>query len=572
MTFSGGGNVESHHESYIFAAGEIAFLMALGEWLEDRTVKKAKAGIENLIKISPKKALRECDGKTEEIDVEALQIGDFVRVRPNDSIPADGEIVDGNSSVNQANMTGESLPIDKTVGDLVFAGTQNLTGSLLVKVSKKAEDTAIARLIRYVKNAEQKKAPIQRTADKWASKVVPAAIVLSILVFVFANFILDVGAKEAVIRGVTILVVFCPCAFALATPTAVAAGIGNAAKNGILVKSGEALEKLNSIKKVVFDKTGTLTTAELKVEKILATERFSEDEILKICAAAEIHSQHPIAKAILAAEKAKFGNDNSGTKFVAKNVEAKNGVGISCEIDGEKIEISSLRAFENREKKLGNAERNFVISRFEKGEIPVVVSGSGTLFGFLSLSDTLKNEAAGTISSLKNAGFETVMLTGDNSAAAQSFGARVGVDKIFAEQLPETKAETILQLRKSGNVLMIGDGVNDAPALVSADCSIAMGALGSELAVETAEIALLNDKISLVPALLKFSKSVMKTIHCNFGISIFINVSAVILSATGILDPVSGALVHNTLTLIVVLKSASLLTRKLNFYFRGIAY
>ncbi len=237
MTFSGGGNVESHHESYIFAAGEIAFLMALGEWLEDRTVKKAKAGIENLIKISPKKALRECDGKTEEIDVEALQIGDFVRVRPNDSIPADGEIVDGNSSVNQANMTGESLPIDKTVGDLVFAGTQNLTGSLLVKVSKKAEDTAIARLIRYVKNAEQKKAPIQRTADKWASKVVPAAIVLSILVFVFANFILDVGAKEAVIRGVTILVVFCPCAFALATPPAVASGIGNGGNNWILVKS-----------------------------------------------------------------------------------------------------------------------------------------------------------------------------------------------------------------------------------------------------------------------------------------------------------------------------------------------
>ncbi len=202
-------------------------------------------------------------------------------------------------------------------------------------------------------------------------------------------------------------------------------------------------------------------------------------------------------------------------------------------------------------------------SRIEKGEIPVVVSGSGTLFGILTLSDTLKNEAAGTISSLKNAGFETVMLTGDNSAAAQSFGARVGVDKIFAEQLPETKAETILQLRKSGNVLMIGDGVNDAPALVSADCSIAMGALGSELAVETAEIALLNDKISLVPALLKFSKSVMKTIHCNFGISIFINVSAVILSATGILDPVSGALVHNASSIIVVLNSASLLTRKL---------
>ncbi len=565
ITFSGVSGDMHGHDSYIFAAGEIAFLMALGEWLEDRTVKKARAGVENLIKITPKKALLVRDnGETEEVPVEQLRVGDRVRVRPSDSIPADGEVVEGASSVDQSSMTGESLPVDKAAGDAVFAGTQNLSGSLLIRVSKRSGDSAISRLIEYVKNAEQRKAPIQRTADKWAAKIVPAAIICAILVFLLSFFILDVGTKESVKRGVTILVVFCPCAFALATPTAIAAGIGNAARNGILIKSGDALEKLCSIKKVVFDKTGTLTKAELRVEKILATGKFSDEKLLKFCAAAERHSQHPIAKAITDEEKKRFGGDGNA-QVVAKNVAAKNGVGISCEIDGAKIDICSRRAFEASGMAFSREMKDFVAARSAAGEIPVIVAADGALAGIITLSDTLKEEAATTISALKTGGYRTVMLTGDNASAAKSFGARVGVDEIFSEQLPEGKATTIATLRDGGKspVLMVGDGVNDAPALVSADCSVAMGALGSELAVETAEIALLNDKILLVPVLLKFAKSVLRTIHCNFVISICINSAAVVLSASGILDPVSGAFVHNASSLIVVLNSASLLARKL---------
>ncbi len=562
ISFSG-ANIEVGHGSCIFAAGEISFLMALGEWLEDCTVRKARAGVENLIKISPKKALREHpDGTIEEVPVEQLEIGDLVRVRPSDPIPTDGTVVEGISPVDQSSMTGESVPVDKVAGDDVFAGTQNLSGSLLIRVSKRSEETTIARLIDYVKNAEQRKAPIQRTADKWASKIVPAAITFSVIVFLFARFVLNVDAMEAAIRGVTILVVFCPCAFALATPTAIAAGIGNAARNGILIKSGNALEKLCTIKKVAFDKTGTLTKAELKVEKIISVGKFSEDEILNFCAAAERHSQHPIARAILNEEKKKFGKENN---ISTKNAEAQNGVGISCEIDGMKIKISSRRASEKFGVEFSPELKKFADERTAVGEILVIVVADDVIVGAIALSDTLKDESVDSVGSLKSAGYGTVMLTGDNAPAAKNFGERVGVDEIFSEQLPEGKAGTISELRNDGKtpVLMVGDGVNDAPALVAADCSVAMGALGSELAVETADIALLSDDISLVPAILKFSKSVLRTIHCNFAISICINITAVILSTLGVLNPVSGALVHNASSLIVVLNSAALLARKL---------
>lgn len=559
MTFR--GIVETHHASTIFAAGEIALLMALGEMLEKRTLRKSREGIEVLVRVSPKQAIRKnADGSEESVPVEMLAIGDTIFVRPNDMIPADGEIIAGAGAVNQASMTGESVPVDKSLGDSVLAGAWNLSGALAIRVNKRAGDTAIARLIALVSEAESKKAPIIKTADRWARTIVPAAIVCSILVFVFAFFILEKDFSTALVRGVTILVVFCPCAFALATPTAITAGIGNAARRGVLIKSGAALEKLASVGAVAFDKTGTLTRAELKIEAVFSAGTRDESEIIAFCAAAEKRSQHPIAKAILAAAEGKSLPE-------ARNVIAQNGIGIACDIAGEAIQVCSRASVQRAKIALSPAAKDFSDSHAARGETLVYLLIGGELGGIIALSDTLRENVPATVANLREQGIRTAMLTGDNREAGARIAQLAGIDEVFSEQLPADKAESVRALRvratgKSEPVLMVGDGVNDAPALAAADCSIAMGALGSELAVETAEIAILNDNVSLVSGLLKFSKSVLRTIHANFALSLFINFSAVILSATGILDPVSGAIVHNASSVLVVMNSASLLARK----------
>ncbi|MBP3302045.1 MAG: cation-translocating P-type ATPase [Opitutales bacterium] len=561
FVLSGGNSDHSHaHDSYIFAAGEIAFLMALGEAIEMWTVKKSRKGIEALMNLAPKLARRKtANGDTETVPVEELRKGDVIFVRPDDMIPADGTVLEGESSVNQASLTGESIPVDKIPGDTVLAGTRNRSGALTVRVTKQNADNTISRLIRLVREAESKKAPIQHVADRWASRIVPAAILCSVLVALFAYFVLDTNFLTALIRGVTILVVFCPCAFALATPTAVAAGIGNASRHGILVKSGEALEKLTRIDTVVFDKTGTLTRAELKIEATFSSGRLSEKELLAFCAAAELRSQHPIARAIVAAANGIF-------LPTARNISAKNGIGIRCDIDEEEIFVCSLSALEKEKISVSDAAKNFAETRKNLGETLVCLVSDGVLEGIFALSDTLRERAKETVATLKKRGFSTLMLTGDNAAAAQNFGKLSGVNEVFAELLPEHKAEKINALRGNGkNVLMVGDGVNDAPALASANCSVAMGALGSELAVDTAEIAILNDKLETIPGLLNFSKSVLKTIHINFGISLVINFSSVILSAAGVLDPVTGAIVHNASSVLVVSHSALLMFRKKDF-------
>lgn len=550
---------ETHcHGSYIFAAGEIAFLMALGEMLEKRTLRKTREGIEALVRISPKLATRikPC-GNTERVAVEALRPGDCIVVRSDEMIPADSVVVEGFSAVNQSSLTGESVPVDKGSGDSVLAGTWNLSGILKLRVTKFSVDTAIARLIRLVEEAESKKAPIQNIADRWAAKIVPAAMICSVLVFAVAFWFLGVGAESSLVRAVTILVVFCPCAFALATPTAIAAGIGNAARHGVLIKSGAALERLAETDTAVFDKTGTLTCAQLRVESVFAEVSFPEKSVLAMCGAAEKHSTHPIARAILSACGDMPLED-------AENLQTQNGVGITCRIGGKRVCVCSRRGVEAENAVISPEANRFAETHAARGETLVFVITDKILAGLIALSDTLRESVPATIDALKRAGIRSVMLTGDNADAGKRVAGLAGVDDVVAELLPEGKASTIRQMREKGarGVLMVGDGVNDAPALASADCSVAMGALGSELAVDTAEIALLNDRIELVPALIKFSKTVLRTIRSNFALSIAVNVSSVVFSAVGILDPVSGALVHNASSLLVVMNSASLLTRK----------
>ncbi|MFA5688182.1 MAG: cation-translocating P-type ATPase [Kiritimatiellales bacterium] len=543
-----------HAHSYIFAAGEIAFLMALGELIEARTLSKTRAGVRSLITLTPKQALKKNGAEFESVNVDSLQIGDIVLVRPNDMIPVDGEIIEGGGAVDQSSMTGESVPAEKNTGDTVLAGTWNKSGSMIVRVQKKSGDTAIARLIQLVEEANSKKAPVVRIANKWAAAIVPSAIIISVLVFFFAWLALGVPALDAVIRGVTILVVFCPCAFGLATPTAIAAGIGNASHRGIMIKSGAALEEMSHIDTVVFDKTGTLTAARLTVKAVKAF-GMDDDELLKLCAGAELYSEHPIAKAILGYAKERIEIP------VPEDTKSLAGIGIECTVNGIHVLVCSFDALQKSGTDY-SAGAAFAAERLEQGETLVCAVAAGKFAGIISLSDTIKPGAAGAVETLKRAGCKTVMLTGDNERAAHRVAAAVGIDDFYHSLLPADKAAKVEALRDSGaRICMLGDGVNDAPALALANCSVAMGALGSDLAVETADIAFLNDNVSLISGLVKFSRVVMFKIRANMALSLTISFAAIILSAFGILDPVSGALLHNLSSVTVVLNSAALLPR-----------
>ncbi|MCR5184205.1 MAG: cation-translocating P-type ATPase [Opitutales bacterium] len=541
-------------DSYIFAAGEVAWLMMLGETLEIFTLRKAHAGVEKLVRLSPKTAERiGADGVPATVPVEDLQIGDIVQIAPDEAVPVDGEIVEGSSSVNQANMTGESVPVEKTVGDHVLAGTRNLQGALKIRVGKRSGDTALARLIDIVEEAENHRAPIQNIADKWAAVIVPAAIVFSVLVWAFAYFVLDCRFDEALVRGVTILVVFCPCAFALATPTAIAAGIGAASRHGVLVKTGAALEALATVNHIAFDKTGTLTTAELKINKVWTASGYSQEEIITLCAAAESRSRHPIAKA--------FKSQNPQELPNLSNIKAQSGIGITAWTDDhEKLTICSQKAYEAIKNEAADGEQPPVPA----GTTLVYALLDNKLVSVISFVDTVRGNAKNVVEDLKKSGITTTLITGDNKEAASSVAESVGVENIFAEQMPADKAKIVRQIKNDGKIMMVGDGVNDAPALVSADVGMAMNAVDADaqsLAIESADIALLNNKLELVPALIRFSRTIMRTIHLNFAFSICLNLAAVILSAAGILDPVTGAILHNCSSLLVVGNSALLLVR-----------
>ena len=543
------------HDSYIFAAGEIAFLMALGEAIEGRTVAKTRAGVEALVKLAPQTAFLERDGAFAEVAVSEIRAGDVVLVKPNGMISVDGVILSGGGAVDQSSMTGESVPVDKCPGDQVFAGTWNKSDAMTIRAERAAKDSAIAKLIALVEEAEGRKAPIARVANKWAARIVPAAIISSVLVFAYARLVLDAGAVESLVRGVTILVVFCPCAFALATPTAIAAGLGNAARRGILIKSGGALEELSRVSRVVFDKTGTLTTANLKVEGV-RTSGMGEEEFLKLCAGAEAHSEHPIAKAVLEYASGRVALE------APESTRSLAGIGVESVVGGRRVEVMSFAALEKSGADFSGSEE-YMRARLKEGETLVCALVDSKFAGVISLSDQLRPGAAEAVAALKAMGYGTCILTGDNAAAAARVAAASGVDEVFAELLPGDKARKILELKEGGaRVCMIGDGVNDAPALANADVSVAMGALGSDLAVETADAAFLNDRIDLSPGLFRLSRTVMNTIRANITLSLSISFLAVVAGAYGLFGPGGGALVHNASSVIVVLNSASILGRK----------
>ena len=532
----------------IFAAGEVAWIMALGALLEDWTVERAKKGLRNLINLTPQTGRRIVDGKEEMISVDEIKIGDTLRILPGESVPVDGEIINGTSSLDQSIMTGESLPIDKDVGDEVFCGTMNLYGAIDIKATSLGENSSLQKLIDLVKAADEKQAPTQRIADKWATWLVPVALIIAIAAWLIT------GNIE---RGVTVLVVFCPCALILATPTAIMAAIGQATKYGVLIKSGEALETLGGLNTLVFDKTGTLTYGNLAVSDIISLkDDLDEMDVLNIVASCEKLSEHPLAKAIVdKAKEAKIDIEEP------QDFKMYPGKGVSCKNSyGQVYAGNSKFLSENNIDFNVDSELNQLK---HEGKASIIVALNDSVVGLIGLSDVIREDSRNMIENLHDLGTETILLTGDNTETANYFASQVGIGKVYGNLLPQEKLDWIEKLKSEGKkVCMIGDGVNDAPALKTADVSVAMGSVGSDVAIEAADIALLGDDIGKIPYLKKLSNSTLFTIKANIIISMAINAAAIVCSILGLLNPVTGAIVHNAGSCLVVLNAALLYDRK----------
>ena len=535
----------------IFAAGEVAFIMQLGALLEDLTVAKARAGIEKLVHLTPRTA-RKVSGNSETvIAAEDVQIGDILRVLPGETIPVDGVILSGQTSVNQAVMTGESLPVDKTAGDEVSSGTVNQFGAFDMKASRVGDDSSIQRMIRLVQSADSGKAKIVGIADRWATWIVVIALTAAALTWLVTG---------EIIRAVTILVVFCPCALVLATPTAIMAAIGNATKHGFLVREGDALERLALVSGITFDKTGTLTCGAPEVMAVISCDpAMDREKLYRLLAGAELRSEHPLGKAVVRC----FKKEKEFKIPQPEEFRMLPGKGVYSVVEGQEILAGNTELFAENKITFPDSLKIQAEEFLKKGCTVIYIAVNGKMKGFAAVSDTLRADAPDTIQEIKNIKVTPVLLTGDHESAAEYMAGRLGISQVYADCLPEDKLKRIEEYQKAGKkICMIGDGINDAPALKKAFVGIAMGGIGSDIAVDAADIALINDKISELPHLLRLAKRMMITIKCNLTFSMTLNFVAIVLAITGILDPVVGALVHNAGSVIVIVNSAFLLNWK----------
>lgn len=534
----------------LFAAGEVVFIMAIGALLEEATTNRAKKGLKNLINLAPTKGRRLKDGKEEMIPAEEIRQGDILRILPGETIPVDGTIISGETSVDQSIMTGESLPVDKGVGEEVFCGTINRFGSIDIAATKVGENSSLQKLIRMVQDAENKQAPMQRIADRVASWLVPVALLIAVGAYILSRNI---------VTAVTVLVVFCPCALVLATPTAIMAAIGQATKHGVIIKSGEALEKMGKVDTIAFDKTGTLTYGRLDVSDIISfDEEVGEAELLSLAASAEAKSEHPLGKAIVAYAKAKEVPLIESIAF-----RMTTGKGIFAEVDNRSLLCGNEKFLAENGVLIDNRVGPALERLRAQGKASILVADGSCCIGVIALSDVLRPEAKGMVSRLEDMHTRTVLLTGDHQKTADYFAQQVGISEVRAELLPEEKVQNIEKLQAENHkVCMIGDGVNDAPALKTADVSVAMGSMGSDIAIDAADVALMSDDIAKIPYLKRLSNATVKTIKVSITLSMCINFAAIVLSLMQVLTPTTGALVHNAGSCFVVLIAALLYDRK----------
>ena len=527
-----------------FAAGEVAVIMQLGGLLEELTVARARQGIEHLIEIAPRTArVISDDGSEQVISADELQQGAKVRVLPGETVPADGFIIEGSTSIDQSVMTGESLPVDKTCGDEVSSGTINRYGAFVMQATRVGEDSAVARMARLVESADAGKAKIVRMADRWATWIVVIALASACITWFVTG---------EIIRAVTILVVFCPCSLVLATPTAITAAIGNLTKHGVLVRQGDALERLASVTKIMFDKTGTLTTGKLQVVAVESNDERAYEKV----AAAESLSEHPLGKAILASYRKEHGD----LSLAASDFSMLPGRGVSALVEGEQMLVGNMQLMAENGIACPSEVTERAASFEDEGCTVSYIGIAGVCAGIIALSDAARENVSEMIDKINAEGVKTLMATGDGERAAAAVAQRTGVNEYRASCLPEDKM-AIIEQAEAGNdkVCMVGDGVNDAPALRRAFVGVAMGGIGSDIAVEAADMVLTGDDIHALPHALSLARHMMRVIKANLTFSMTLNFVAIVLAMTAVLDPVSGALVHNCGSVFVIVNSAFLL-------------
>lgn len=536
-----------------FAAGEIAFIMALGELLEDYTIKRTNKGINRLISILPQKARIIRDNSEYSVDLEDVKIHDIVRIKEGETIPFDGTIIKGSTQIDESTINGESLPKDKLEGDIVYSGTTNGLYVIDIKVDKLTKDSLLQKMIDLVQEAEKNKAPIARIIDKWASYLVPIALLLAISAYFITNDI---------IRAVTILVVFCPCALALATPTSIAAAIGLGAKNGIIIKSGTALEQMGKINVAAFDKTKTLTFGRLGVSDIILFDKdINNNDFLKYVASIEKLSNHPIGLSVYDYAL----NKNVNVYNDVDNFESILGRGIKAKINGDWVLCGNVEFMNENNININQNIKDEVTKNTDDGKIVIICTINSFVKGIIVLNDIVKPQAANVINYLKNNDTDVVLLTGDSKKTSDYFAKMLNIDKVYANLLPNNKVDIIKKYQKENKtVLMTGDGINDAASLKTANVSISFADLGSDIAVDAANIILLNDNLENIIYLKKLSLLTVSTIKFNITLSMIINFIAIFLSIYGILTPVTGALWHNASSLLVVLNASMLYNKKIS--------
>ncbi|MBN2224934.1 MAG: heavy metal translocating P-type ATPase [Deltaproteobacteria bacterium] len=536
-------NPASHQ--YFETSTILITFVILGKYLEAAAKGRTSDAIKKLMELSPKIAAVVRDGAEVKIPIEQVRVGDHIIVRPGESVPVDGAIVRGESAVDESMITGESIPVDKTAGDIVIGGTMNKSGAFTFVAGKVGGDTTLARIIRLIEDAQTAKAPIQRFADVVSAWFVPFVIGTAILTFLVWYFVVGREFAFALMAAIAVLVISCPCALGLATPTAIMVGTGRGAREGILIKGGDVLETVHKLKYIVFDKTGTITTGKPSVTDIIPVDSQSEADVLSLAASLEINSEHPLAEPIVALAKERGLRTVGVTDFAAVA-----GAGVTGKIDGKTYRLGNAGLMEQQRVNLSAvAERISTLQR--EGKTAMVLARGGRVQGIVAVADTIKETAPAAVATLKRMGIETYLITGDNEATAAAIAGQAGIDHVFAGVLPADKAAHVKELQKKGTVGMVGDGINDAPALAQADIGIAMRS-GTDVAMEAGNIVIMKDELADIPRSIQLSKATMAKIRQNMFWALIYNTVGIPIAALGLLNPIiaGGAMAMSSVSVV----------------------